>query len=111
VQLAVEVSRLFELGGERIKERSLRAGRRFLRINTAVIVIVLGVGAVLSGLDYSSFPRVSLAVPPLLRVVERFGLVLVAIVVFGSFALRRDHEGVFRALWFQCVALLTLGRR
>jgi 4-amino-4-deoxy-L-arabinose transferase-like glycosyltransferase len=108
VQLAVEVSRLFELGGERIKERSLRAGRRFLRINTAVIVIVLGVGAVLSGLDYSSFPRVSLAVPPLLRVVERFGLVLVAIVVFGSFALRRDHEGVFRALWFQCVALLTL---
>jgi 4-amino-4-deoxy-L-arabinose transferase-like glycosyltransferase len=108
VQLAVEVSRLFELGGERIRERSLRAGRRFLRVNTAIIVVVLGVGAVLSGLDYSSFPRVSLAIPPILHVVERFGLVLVAIVAFGSFALRRAHEGVFRTLWFQYAALLTL---
>jgi 4-amino-4-deoxy-L-arabinose transferase-like glycosyltransferase len=108
VQLAVEVSRLFELGGERIKERSLRAARRFLRINTAIIVVLLGVGAVLSGLDYSSFPRVSLAIPPVLHVVERFGLVMVAIVAFGSFALRRGHQGVFLALWFQCVALLTL---
>lgn len=108
VQLAVEVSRLFELGGERIRERSLRAGRRFIRVNTAIIVVVLGVGAVLSGLDYSSFPRVSLAIPPILHVVERFGLVLVAIVAFGSFALRRAHEGVFRTLWFQYAALLTL---
>jgi hypothetical protein len=51
---------------------------------------------------------VSLAIPPILHVVERFGLVLVAIVAFGSFALRRAHEGVFRTLWFQYAALLTL---
>ncbi|MEY4700061.1 MAG: undecaprenyl phosphate-alpha-4-amino-4-deoxy-L-arabinose arabinosyl transferase, partial [Pseudomonadota bacterium] len=108
VQLAVEVSRLFELGGERIKERSLRAGRRFLQINTAVILVVLGIGAVLSGLDYGSFPRVALAIPPVLHIVERFGVVLVVIVACGSLALRRDHAGVCRALWFQCVALLTL---
>lgn len=108
VQLGVEVSRLFELGGERIREGLLRAGRRFLRVNTAIIVLVLGVGAVLSGIDYSSFPRVTLIAPPILYTVERFGLVLVAIVGLGSSALRAAHTGVFRALWFQCVALLTL---
>jgi 4-amino-4-deoxy-L-arabinose transferase-like glycosyltransferase len=108
VQLGVEVSRLFELGGERIREGSLKAGLRFLRANTAVIVIVLGVGAVLSGIDYTSASRIALVAPPILYTVERFGFVLVAIVGFGVVALHRPHAGVFRALWLQCMALVTL---
>jgi 4-amino-4-deoxy-L-arabinose transferase-like glycosyltransferase len=108
VQLAVEVSRLFGLGSERMRAGSLRAGRRFLRINTAIIVIVLGVGAIFSGGDYTSFPQFSLTLPPILHTVERFGVILVTIVAFGSLALRRSHQMVFRVLWFQCVALVTL---
>lgn len=108
VQLAVEFSRLFELGGDRIKVRCLLSGRRCITVNTAVVVSVLGVGAVLSGLDYADFPRIALAVPPLLQVIERFGLVLVAIVAFGSLSIRRSHDVVFLALWFQFASLLTL---
>jgi len=108
VQLAVEFSRLFELGGERVKVRCLLSGRRCIAVNTAVVVGVLGIGAVVSGFDYSGFPRIALAVPPVLRIVERFGLVLVAIVAFGSLSIRRSHEVVFLALWFQFASLLTL---
>ncbi len=108
VQVGVEVSRLFELGGESARQSLLRAGRKLLLFNTSAVVLLLGVGAIVSGLDYSFSPPIALALPSLLQVLERFGSIMILLVAAGSLAIRSSHTGVFLTLWLQLISLLTL---